>query len=56
MVQGMPIDAEGNMSAHFGDYVNLFSVVGGIALTLLCYLHGLNYIALKTTGPIRDRA
>lgn len=44
------------MSAHFGDYVNLFSVVGGIALTLLCYLHGLNYIALKTTGPIRDRA
>ena len=47
MVQGMPIDAEGNMSAHFGDYVNLFSVVGGIALTLLCYLHGLNYIALK---------
>ena len=35
------------MSAHFGDYVNLFSVVGGIALTLLCYLHGLNYIALK---------
>ena len=56
MVQGMPIDAEGNMSAHFGDYVNHFSVVGGIALTLLCYLHGLNYIALKTTGPIRDRA
>lgn len=56
MIQGMPLDGEGNMSAHFGDYVNLFSIVGGVALTLLCYLHGLNYIALKTTGPIRERA
>ncbi|EOL42417.1 cytochrome d ubiquinol oxidase subunit II [Enterococcus phoeniculicola] len=56
MIQGMPIDANGNMEATFGDYINLFSVVGGVALTLLCYLHGLNYIALKTTGPVRDRA
>ncbi|WP_311408166.1 cytochrome d ubiquinol oxidase subunit II [Liquorilactobacillus uvarum] len=56
MIQGMPIDAKGNMTAGFTDYINLFSVVGGIALTLLSYLHGLNYIALKTIGPIRDRA
>ncbi|KAF1295603.1 cytochrome d ubiquinol oxidase subunit II [Enterococcus sp. JM4C] len=56
MIQGMPLDADGNMSATFGDYINLFSVVGGVALTLLCYLHGLNYIALKTTGPVRERA
>lgn len=56
MVQGMPLDAQGNMNAHFTDYINLFSVVGGVALTLLCYLHGLNYIGLKTLGPIRDRA
>ena len=56
MIQGMPIDAKGNMAAGFTDYINLFSVVGGIALTLLSYLHGLNYIALKTIGPIRDRA
>ncbi|KRN32044.1 cytochrome d ubiquinol oxidase subunit II [Liquorilactobacillus mali] len=56
MIQGMPIDANGNMSATFGDYINLFSIVGGVAMVLLSYLHGLNYIALKTTGPIRDRA
>lgn len=56
LVQGMPLDANGNMSATFTDYINLFSVVGGVALTLLCYLHGLNYIALKTDGPIRERA
>lgn len=56
MIQGMPLDAKGNMSAGFTDYINLFSLVGGIALTLLSYLHGLNYIALKTIGPIRERA
>lgn len=56
LIQGMPIDENGNMTAHFTDYINLFSLVGGVALTLLCYLHGLNYIALKTLGPVRERA
>lgn len=56
MIKGMPIDANGNMTAHFFDYFNWFSIVGGIALTLLTYLHGLNYIALKTKGVISDRA
>ncbi|MDN6639494.1 MAG: cytochrome d ubiquinol oxidase subunit II [Tetragenococcus sp.] len=56
MIQGMPIDGNGDMTAGFTDYINVFSVVGGIALSLLCYLHGMNYISLKTTGPIRDRA
>lgn len=56
LVQGMPLDANGNMSASFTDYINVFSVVGGVALTLLCYLHGLNYISLKTHGPVREHA
>ncbi len=56
LVQGMPLDVDGNMMASFTDYINVFSVVGGVALTLLCYLHGLNYIALKTEGPVRERA
>lgn len=56
LVQGMPLDANGNMSASFGDYINLFSLVGGVAVLLLSYLHGLNYIALKTDGPVRERA
>lgn len=56
LVQGMPMDANGDITATFTDYINLFSIVGGVALTLLCYLHGLNYITLKTEGPIRERA
>ena len=57
MIQGMPINSAGNIiHAHFTNYVNVFSVIGGIALTLLCYLHGINYIALKTTDSMRRRA
>lgn len=56
MIAGMPIDKNGDMLAHFGDYVNPFSVVGGIAVTVLCLVHGLNFIRLKTSGALRDRA
>ena len=56
MIKGMPIDANGNIYGHFFDYINWFSLVGGVALTLLCYLHGMNYIALKTKGVISERA
>lgn len=56
MIKGMPIDAQGNIQAGFLDYFNWFSIVGGVALTLLTYLHGLNYITLKTTGAIQARA
>ena len=44
------------MHASFFDYFNWLSLVGGVALVLLTYLHGLNYIALKTVGAIRERA
>lgn len=56
LIQGMPIDANGDMMATFTDYINPLSVVGAIALTLLSYLHGMNYLALKTTGPVREKA
>ncbi|MGY5339613.1 cytochrome d ubiquinol oxidase subunit II [Levilactobacillus spicheri] len=56
MIKGMPIDKNGDMTAHFTDYVNLFSIVGGVAVTVLCLVHGLNFIRLKTEGGLRDRA
>ncbi len=56
MIKGMPIDVNGNFHATFFDYINWFSVVGGIALTLLTYLHGLNYLSLKTAGGVEERA
>ncbi|MFD1318753.1 cytochrome d ubiquinol oxidase subunit II [Loigolactobacillus zhaoyuanensis] len=56
LVKGMPLDANGNIMGGFSDYVNLFSIVGGVAVTLLCLLHGLNFIRLKLTGDLRQRA
>ncbi|WP_283679300.1 cytochrome d ubiquinol oxidase subunit II [Lentilactobacillus sp. Marseille-Q4993] len=56
MIQGVPLDAEGNMRATFTTYVNIFSIVGGVAVSLLCYIHGLNFIRLKTEGSLRERA
>lgn len=56
LIQGMPIDGDKNIFATFGDYVNVLSVVGGVAVTLICFIHGLNYIRLKVEGPLRYRA
>ena len=47
VVQGMPLDKAGDMSATFFDYFNIFSIVGGVAVALLSYIHGLNYLRLK---------
>lgn len=56
MVKGMPIDASMNMNAGFFDYISLYSIVGGVAVTLLCLLHGLNFISARTLGGVRERA
>lgn len=57
LVMGLPMDASKNvMNASFTDYVNLFSIVGGVAVTLVSFLHGLNYLRLKTEGKVRERS
>ena len=56
MIQGVPMDAKGNVTATFTTYVNFLSVVGGVSVMLLAWLHGLNYLALKTEGALRERA
>lgn len=56
LIQGMPMDANGDIFASFTDNVNLLSLVGGIAVVLLSLVHGLNFIRLKTLGQMRDAA
>ena len=46
----------GNACGFFGDIVNIYTVMSGIAFVLLSYVLGLSFIALKTDGPIRERA
>ena len=56
MIQGVPMDARGDIYASFTTYVNPLSLVGGVAVALMSFLHGLNYIVLKTEGNMRKRA
>jgi cytochrome d ubiquinol oxidase subunit II len=56
MVKGMPIDKNGDVFGSFFDFVNPYTLVGGVAVTLISYIHGLNFIQLKTTGEMRSRA
>lgn len=56
-IMGLPIDANMEMQASFfGDVVNVYTVLGGITVTLLCYVHGLMFATLRTTGDLVERA
>jgi cytochrome d ubiquinol oxidase subunit II len=56
MLKGMPIHKDMNMTAGFTDFINVYSLWGGVTVTLLSFLHGLNFITLKTEGELRKRS
>jgi cytochrome d ubiquinol oxidase subunit II len=56
LLKGMPIHKDMNMTAGFSDYINVYSLWGGLTVTLLCFLHGLNFLTLKTEGELRERS
>src|SRR5699024_1895748 len=51
LIQGVPIDAQGNMSLSFWNIVNPLSVVAGVAGGLLCLIHGINFLRLRIDDP-----
>ncbi len=56
MIRGLPIGSDMEMHAGILDVFNPYTIMAGIALTVLCYLHGLNFLTLRTDGVIRERA
>ncbi|PIC71310.1 cytochrome d ubiquinol oxidase subunit II [Sporosarcina sp. P16b] len=56
LIRGLPIDGDMNMYAAFTDFVNVYTMIGGVTFVLLSYLHGLLFIGLKTVGDLRERA
>lgn len=60
LVQGLPIaPLETGGWVYEGTLLTLlnpYGLLGGLAVTLLCFTHGLVFIALKTMGDMRDRA
>ncbi|MBK0418212.1 cytochrome d ubiquinol oxidase subunit II [Leucobacter sp. CSA1] len=60
LAQGLPIRTMDNggwiYEGTLLTLLNLYGLLGGVALMLLCFTHGLVFIALKTSGEIRDRS
>lgn len=56
IVAGVPIDARGDYTGSLLTLLNPFALLGGLVTASLFALHGAHFVALKTEGPIHDRA
>ena len=63
LVYGLPMEAHQSGNITYTEFTgNLFSLLnpvsllGGITITALCLVHGAHFLALKTTGDIREEA
>jgi len=56
LLNGLPIGADQEYAGTFGDLLQPYALWVGITLVAICVLHGATFIALKTTGEVRDRA
>src|ERR1700753_3444196 len=56
LVRGLPVDADGHVHLSIGDVLNAYTLLGGVATAGLFLLYGAVFVALKTSGPVRDDA
>jgi len=56
LLQGLPIGSDQEYAGTFWDLLQPYALWVGITLVAICNLHGATFIALKTTGEVRDRA
>jgi len=56
LVVGLPIDANGEYTGTVWDLLTGYGICTGLALVVLCLLHGAAFLTLRTTGRIRHRA
>jgi cytochrome d ubiquinol oxidase subunit II len=56
LLHGLPIDKAGEYTGNFVTLLQPYALYTGVTLVVLCLLHGATFLALKTTGEVRDRA
>jgi cytochrome d ubiquinol oxidase subunit II len=54
--RGIPIDAEGGYHGTLFTLLNSYGLVGGLLFLLLFLQHGALWLAIKSEGPLHDRA
>ncbi|MGM8366554.1 cytochrome d ubiquinol oxidase subunit II [Virgibacillus sp. W0181] len=53
---GMPIDKDMEMVGGFLQFLHPFALLGGFMLLMLFVVHGLQFISIRTTGELNERA
>ena len=56
LVRGLPVDASGHVDLSITDVLNPYTLLGGLATAGLFLFYGAAFVALKTSGEIRDDA
>jgi len=56
LVQGVPIDQNMQYTGGFITLLNWYGILGGLAIVLLCALHGSIFLNLKTSADLSERA
>jgi cytochrome bd ubiquinol oxidase subunit II len=56
LLAGLPIDSEQEFTGTFWDLLTPYGVFVGLTMVVLCVVHGATFLALKTEGPVRERA
>lgn len=56
LIHGVPIDRSGNFTGTFFTLLNPMSLLGGLTLVAVSLVHGAFFLALKTSGSIREEA
>jgi cytochrome d ubiquinol oxidase subunit II len=56
LLHGLPINSQHDFTGDFFDLLTGYGLMTGVTLLILCLLHGATFLALRTTGEIRDRA
>ncbi len=53
---GLPLNENGDRVGGAFAWLTPYAVLGGLAVIGFCLVHGAAFLALKTVGPVRDRA
>jgi len=56
LLHGLPINQQHDYTGNFFDLLTGYGLMTGVTLLTLSLLHGATFLALRTTGELRDRA
>lgn len=56
LARGVPIDAKMNYTGNLLTLLNWYGLLGGLATVVTFLLHGANFLSLKMTGRMQERA